>query len=237
MKKAIIAVLAIIVVAGVVIFMNMGNIAKTLVERVATNTLQTPVTVGSLDISIAEQRVQLDGLVIKNPEGFPSADMMKVASIVIAAEDLTGETLIFREVAVNGMEVFYDLTPQGNNLSTVKKNIKASDSNESADSPAAERKVAIRALNIAGARITPNVSGIEGKSFSKTVDLPEINMTNIGTEKKPAEADAAISAVLRKIIDASTRAIAKDELKNTVGDAIGGEIGEKTKGLMDSILP
>ena len=57
-------------VAVVVVFLNMGSLAKGMVEKIVSDTLGVRVTLASLEIKPVEKTVTVTGLNVGNPQGF-----------------------------------------------------------------------------------------------------------------------------------------------------------------------
>jgi len=229
-KKISLIVLAILVLGGGYIYMNMGSIAKTIAERVGSDTLGVKVSIASIDISIKDKSVLVSGLSIANPKGFKKPHAMKVESINIAMTSFAKELLVFKDVSVKGTELFLEVTQNGTNLSALKKNIDGGkkapkEEKETHGSKASAPKVVLKHFLLANAQLHPSQTLISGTDL-KDVTLPDIKLTGIGERQNGVLAREAIGQIWDAISKSAIRASAKaglldgmsaDSLKDLTG--------------------
>lgn len=85
MRKFLIAIAGLVVVlAAVAVYfvVNIDMVVKSRIERTGSRIAQVPVTVGSVDISLASRTATLTDLVIANPPGFSVEPAVRLGSIV-----------------------------------------------------------------------------------------------------------------------------------------------------------
>ena len=84
-RKFLIAIAGLVVVlAAVAVYfvVNIDMVVKSRIERTGSRIAQVPVTVGSVDISLASRTATLNDLVIANPPGFSVEPAVRLGSIV-----------------------------------------------------------------------------------------------------------------------------------------------------------
>lgn len=84
MRKFLIAIAGLVVVlAAVAVYfvVNIDMVVKSRIERTGSRIAQVPVTVGSVDISLASRTATLTDLVIANPPGFSEQPAIRLGSI------------------------------------------------------------------------------------------------------------------------------------------------------------
>ena len=95
MKKFIIIALVLLVVAvGVVVFglSKLGPLVKTAVNTYGPQITKTDVRLGDVDVSLFSAQAKLKDFYLGNPQGFNSAEAIKVGSILVDVDEnsLTG---------------------------------------------------------------------------------------------------------------------------------------------------
>lgn len=238
MKKSVLFVLALIVVAGVVLFLNLGGAVKRTIEVVGSRTLGTAVRVSGVSISLSDKSASMSGLSIKNPSDFKENYLLKTKDISVKISDVTREVVTIDEIVVDGMTVTYELGASGTNLDAIKRNVKSAP----ASSAAAESKggqsprVIIRKLRIINAQVVPSI-GVA----SQPVILPEIAINNIGSNASPADPAKVATQIINKILAVSSEGALRAGLASAVDNALKGvpvgDVMKKTDGLLKGLIP
>lgn len=231
---------------GLYLYMNMGSIAEKLAEKYASEALGVAVNIGSVDVSLQERRVTVNGIKIDNPSGYTGAHAATVGQVHITAGDLSAELLQFKDVSVNDADIYLEVTPNGTNLSDIRNNLnRNAGKNPSAGEKAV--KVILDKLVMNGT-IHPSVTiaDITVEAFT----MPPLTLHNIGGSNGApvGEAIAQIWVPLsRQVIQAANKqgllqGLNEDALKEVgvskvqeIKDKIGTEveaIGEGLKGLL-----
>lgn len=236
------ALAAVIVITGVVAVLNFSSVARAAIERVASNTLGVPVTIGALDIDLQNKTVTAGGLRIGNPAGFAKPYAMSFDTISVAAESLSGEKLVFSEILVSGTDINIEVNETTTNLHAIKENV---DRGAAARGPSDKPlpKVVIRTLRFEKASLNPAVTLTGGDMQS--VVIPDITMNGIGERENGILVSEAMVQVLNHVIQVASRAAAKsgffeglaaDRLKelgisSSVIDQIKGDVGKAIDGV------
>lgn len=205
-KSIMLAAMGLVVILGASLLLNLNSVVKSLIETAGTKALGTDVRVSSLDISLAKKSARMTGLSVANPEGFKSAHFLVAKEISVALGDMTDKTVTVREVVVDGMAVTYELGAGGSNIDAIKKsmNAAASSGNNSKGRKARQGKsVVIEKIRVLHAQLIPSVAG-----FEKPVNLPEIVVSNIGSQAKPATQAEVAERVMGKVLAISSAAVA-----------------------------
>jgi|GEM_PF-1289831 len=205
LKLIIGGILGFVLMVGLVLFLNMGSLAKTAIEKIASDTLGVPVTLATLDIKLAEKTITVTGLNVTSPKGFKKPSVIKVGRINIAAESLSPELLVFKQIAVEGTNINLEVTEQATNITTIRNNVdsKAAAKPASADQKAPP-KVIIRELLFNGMKLNPSMTMAGGDL--KPVEISNLRMTNIGDKQQGVLASEAIAVILETITKTSMQA-------------------------------
>ena len=96
MAKLVKIVLALVLVIGVLVLMNLGTGIKTVVETLGPEMTQAQVTLNSAKISLLSRDGRLKGLVIVNPEGFDTENAFSLGEIYFSLdqESLTTDIIV-----------------------------------------------------------------------------------------------------------------------------------------------
>jgi hypothetical protein len=229
MKKIALVVLGLLVVLGVVLFLNLGGVVKTAIETAGTQAAGTAVRVSGLNLSLADKKATLRGLTVANPQGFKTDNILKASAISVTVGDITDKVVTIKEIIVDGMTVTYELGPQGTNFDAIQKNLKSSAAAKTPAESGAGKKngpgVIIEQLKIIHAQVIPALGGA-----SAPVGLPDIVLNNIGSKSNPATPAQVAAKVMNQVMSASSVAVAKSGLAAPLDEAVG-KVKDRLKGL------
>lgn len=205
-------------IAGLIVFITLGfciagSKLEKMVESIASQSLHTEVRISRIGVGFSDKSITVRGIEIKNPEGFKEANALVIKKIKIAADSLAGDTIVFSDVAIEGMEVTYELAGAKTNLGELQKSLKRPGQRIQGEAKAQtpSKDVVINKLEITDGRLIPALS-IGGKGASAPVPLPDISMSNVGGKGRSISAARAINLVLSEIISTAARTASKQGL-------------------------
>ena len=228
-------VIGLVAIGAVVLYLNLGNVAKALTEKIGTETLGVKVSVSSMDISLQDKKVEVKGLKIGNPPGYKNADSLSVDLIRVVGESFSKDLLVFDEITVSGTKVNMEVEKNGTNLSDLKKNIKPKASADEKTETGKPIKVIVRKLTIDDATLNPAVMLISQEM--KPVTMPDIVLTGIGQKTNGVLISEAVAQVLDKVTKVATQAASQQGMLQGMDDAALKEIGTQMdmgKSLLDN---
>ena len=94
MKKILTAVGVLALIAGIAVFMLVGNLDKIVkggLETVGSELLGVPVKVASVNIELKTGTGQISGVTIANPAGFPAANAFQMDTIPLTTPSFTNQ--------------------------------------------------------------------------------------------------------------------------------------------------
>lgn len=200
-----------IIVGAGFIYMNMGSIAKQITEKVASDALGVPVTIGAMDIILEEKKVSVKDIRIANPSGYKKSHAITVDSVTVAGESFSKQLLTFARVEVDGTNVNVEVTGKGTNLGDLKKNVdkKASTSktvkketasdNKKSSHKEEDIKVIVKKFSLTKAQLNPSVTLIDRDLAYITV--PDIHLTNIGKKENGIVAQEAVAQIMDAVLE------------------------------------
>jgi uncharacterized protein involved in outer membrane biogenesis len=222
MKKGlIIGALVLLVAAGVLVSVltNLNTIVKAAIERYGSQATRTAVNVSSVTIELASGRGALTGLSVANPSGFISKNifLLKQVSVKIAVKSLSGGPIVIDQVRVEGPQVFFDMNGSGaTNIEVLKKNLESSElvpAGRPSRQQEKEARLVIRKFVFESGKVHVNVPHPYEKT---TVNLPRLELTNIGGSGGVTAAQAAkiiATALAEEAATAALRAQGEKALK------------------------
>ncbi|GAB5413154.1 MAG: hypothetical protein Cons2KO_07570 [Congregibacter sp.] len=219
-------VLAAIIAAGAYyLSSNLNGIVANLIEREGSAVTQTSVSVSGVDIKLTEASAALSGLTIANPAGFAgNAIELGEFATALDAGSLTSDTIVIKNVTVDGARI--NVLQQGtkNNLRQLMANMQSeSDTAEAADADAGAKKIIIERFTLSGASASVSLPDL---GEAKEVTLPDIVLTDVGRATNGATGAQVAQQLLRPIMEAAitsaTAGAIKDKVEAKVGKAVGG---------------
>ncbi|MBT6536437.1 MAG: hypothetical protein HOK98_09640 [Rhodospirillaceae bacterium] len=134
MKKILIGLGVLVVIAAVGIFVFLGNlndIVRAAVEKVGSDMTQTNVVLNEVDIELTSGKGALRGFRVTNPSGFSDDDAFKFdeVSVSIDLSSVRSDPVIIKEVIISGPEVVYEFGENGeSNLDKLNKAVQSKSS-------------------------------------------------------------------------------------------------------------
>ncbi len=241
MKKILLALAGLLVLAGIAVFVLVGNLDKVVkgaMEGVGSELMGVPVTVSSVEIKLKNGEGEIAGLVIGNPAGFTSTNafQMDVIRLGINIGSIGKQPIVINELTIAKPIVNLEVKDDGSsNLQTItdsmEKNGSKADKKAAEEQPATEAtpkgepvKIAFKKLNITGVTVNVIKEGVAAQS--ETVVIPDIVLTNVGG------AEGITPAELGNIVFGE---ITNSALKNALQKQFTKQVEEATKGMFENL--
>ena len=205
------------------------SIIKTTVNELGPKVTQTSVHLNAFSTSLINTQVVLRGLQIGNPKGFSRPYALKLGFVNVQADrdSLFSDVIILENVTLSYIDVTYELSGKISNLAVLNENIshyissadkeklpeKIADKKQSGKS----KKLIIKNLSVTNSKVNLSASLTpSGKSLSTTVDLPDLQLKNLGNGKSPMTVEQAAAYILNLISLNSLDTLAKSAYKNVL---------------------
>lgn len=119
------AVPILLVALAVVLWFWAGDAARRGLELVSTEVLDVNVTVAHVDLSIVKRRLMLEDLIINNPPGYQTANLLhlKQGSLIADLRTLRKEPLHIHHLLLDGMTVTVEHRDGATNLWSILERI------------------------------------------------------------------------------------------------------------------
>jgi len=181
---------------GVFIMMNLGDIAKNMAEKIASDTMGVSVSIGKIDVVLQEKSVTVTNIRVGNPPGYKGRHAAMIEKVHIKAETLSRALLKFNDISVSGSEIYLEVKESGTNLTDIKKTVNSKA--EKGDKAAQKIKVIIEKMRIEKMRVHPGVL-LAGLGDLEPITVPDINLRGIGTKENGVLAREAIGQIWNAI--------------------------------------
>lgn len=208
----VLGVIALVVLAVVALF-YLGPIVKAGVERVGPQVAKVPVKLDGATISVFNGSGELKGFVLGNPEGFKTAQAVKVGSVAISLvpKSVMGNKVIVRSIRVESPEITYEVGGGGSNIGKLLENMQSVASQEKTGATNKSSKaLEVDEFVITGAKLNVSASILGGSAA--TLPLPEIRLPALGQGPEGITAAELSSKAFGAVVEAAGKAVASNAL-------------------------
>ncbi len=224
MKKAVTILLGIIAALLIIVFIAsvffLSPIVKTAVEEAGPQVLGVDITLESADVQLLRGFINLQEMIIGNPEGFNTPYLFKLGEldIKIDVSSVLSDTIIINSILISGPRISYEKSLKTSNIAALLKNLEGEPTEkvpqedepkeeEEAETPTDKpaKKVIIKDFLLEGSRLQLSATLTGGHAL--VIPLPPIHLTDIGKESDGASLTEILSKVFRAIFGAITQAI------------------------------
>lgn len=235
-------VLIVLVVLVAAVWLAIDSIAKTGVERGAQYALQTPTELDSMNVSLLRGQVVMNGLTIRNPEGFKSDHLMQSGTfdVEVAPGSLLSDTIEVKHFELDGLDLIIERQLTGTNVSKILDNLKRFGKEDQPDEPAEDEPAEgkqIRVDRIVVRNVAAHfvLTATADKAPPVTVKVPELVIEDIGSGDSGA---VTVAELVAKVVPAILAGVLK-EAKGVVPDDMLGnldtQVAETAKAVRGSV--
>lgn len=223
MKKilALVVILAALAAAAYFTLQNpLGRLVKLAIEEFVPQLTQTSVRISKVEISAADGRGTISGLVLGNPQGFKLDYALQAGTIDIALEpaSVVKDVVVVHKVFIDAPLIGYEKAGGITNFDAIQRNIEkylGTDHGKSDQAgQEAGKKMIIGSFIIRNARVNYN-DMLELK-------LPDIELRNIGKKSGGATSAQVVKAVIKELNTQLAIALAKAAVIGGVGGVVLG---------------
>ncbi len=247
MKKLfLIGVIVLVLIVGglVFLYLSLNRVIRSAVETYGPQVTKSEVKLGDVNVFPFSGDASLSNLVVGNPQGFktPSAFKLGAMSMSLDVRSLLSDTVAIREIVIRAPEITYELGPGGSNLAALQKNVEAyagAGAKSGSGAPQAQgagKKVIIDRLRVEKSKV--NVSaGVPLQAQTATLELPDIEMKDIGKGGQGASMATVVEKVLEEVSRSVAKAVANVDVKGLTEKARKEAVGAAgTKGGAEKAL-
>lgn len=245
------AVVILLVVVVLIVGLSLDGAIRRAVITYGPQLTKTDVKLDSVSLSLFSGSGTLKGFVIGNPQGFktPSAMQVGTASLAVQPRSVFGPKVIIRSFNLQSPEITFETDLRTNNLSKLLANVEEATgtAGETPQKPKETnagpgKKLEMDDFLITGGKVHVAITLPALGERSTTVALPEIHLTNLGTNADGITAAELTHRVLHIVEQEAAKAAASaiDDIRKNPGSltrALGtntsNTINQATKGLND----
>lgn len=239
LETTIIVVIILIAILLLAFEMFGEGIIKSGVEKAGEKALKVKVEVDDLDLAIYSGKVKIEGLNIKNPEGYENKSLLELGSgkVETSMKSLFSDPVEIASIVLDEITLTIEQKGLTNNLQEVLNNLPKS------DAPQAETEgkgLVIKNLQITNTTVKVKLLPVPGQNDTVTLKLDPIEMKDLGTDSK-----MDMAKLSGKILTALATGVTKQGigiLPDDILGAIEGSLGdldkevEKVKKKVEEIL-
>lgn len=229
--RSLVVLVILIVLAIGVTYLYLGTIIKKGIETAGPQITKTDVKLNSVTLSVFSGSGKIKGLVIGNPQGFktPAAISVGTANLAVEPKSIFGDKVIIKDITVDAPEITFETDLTSVNLKKILSNIEessggaksTSDTNQPAPAAKSEagpgKKMEVDNFLIKNAKVHVSVNAPLVGQQTANVSIPEIHLTNMGTN-----ADGITAAELSKQVFSALVEKTEEEAKKVIADMTKG---------------
>lgn len=231
-----VTVLALIVALGLYLVVNSGNLVKQAVETLGPEYLGVDVRLGAAEISFTEGTGELRGLVVGNPPGFDGPHSFSFGRIKLGLDpmDQSEDLIVVRDIEIDSADLAIIAHGRQTNLAALMTNLEGQPAEATDPNADSAPKIIIENFVFSNAR-TSFDSDLLGDA---AVEIPDIQLQGIGRKSQGVTIREALSQLLRPIVQASTEALARqnlDGMKASAQEQLDEELDSRLGTNLDSL--
>ena len=194
-KKTLISVVFLLLLAGGGLFFYLDSIVKSGIEVVGSNVLGTAVTADSVSLSPLSGQGSISGLRVENPEGFESQYAFELDSVLVSIDvnSVFTDAAEIESIVIMQPVITYETMIASDNIRTLLDNLGEGDapSSDPETEDDSAQQIIIREFQVVGSQLN-FVSAL----VSAPITLADIEIRDIGAESATASAVNAVRVVL-----------------------------------------
>ncbi len=220
MKKKLIgigiALVLLVVVAGVVMGLSLDKLIKQAVETAGPAITKVDVKLDQVRLSLLDGEGSLHGFALGNPQGYtsPTSIQFDLASLSLQPSTLLADKVVIRHVRLEAPVITFEGGLKGNNLNDLLKGMQSGQTKPDQAPPSTEekpaedagsRKLQVDEFSLTGARVNVKIKELGGDA--KTLVLPDIKLTNLGTGPEGITSKELTKIVLNKVVTETLKVV------------------------------
>ena len=214
------------VIIGVFFFFvanNAGALVEAAIEEAGPAQLGVSIEIDEIDLSFTEGVAEVRGVVVGNPPGFEGPYSVRVDRTLVALspEDISGEVIRIKRIAVDGADVAVVANGLDTNLQVIADRAVSDDENPVSGSSVVETpevRVIVEQLDFTNASASLTSDLLAATSIS----IPDVHLTNVGS----GEGGATMGEVAKQLLAPIVSAISRELIRSQGADAIKGKLDE-----------
>lgn len=222
LKYVVLALVVALVGGGAYLYFTWNDVLRDGVVAYGPEVFGSEVRLEDVSFQPLGGRAVLTGLAVGNPEGFGDGDAFSFNRIVldVSPRSILTDHVKINEITVEAPEITVITQGKTSNIETLQANAeKAVGATEADAPPPSDVKVSIGKLSVTDGKVTldDRAAGLGVMN----VNLPNINIEEIGTEEGGVPPEEVATIVMAKILPEVSAALLAATGKQLLGDTIG----------------
>ncbi len=217
----------IVVVLAVVGYVMIDKITKTAIEKGGTYAMGVETKLDDVSMGLFSGEMSMNGLSVANPEGFNAEHFLKLGDghVKVTVGSLMSDKVEVPTLNLNNIEIVLEKNKGKANYDVILENLaKLGGEDEGAVQDTEEgKKFVVNELLITNVKVKAEVVG----DLSTTIEIPEIKLTDIGSDSD--------KGVLLKDLSGIVVAAILKSVASLPGDLLPGDIGQGLQGGLEAI--
>ncbi len=222
----VVALVLVIAIVGAVFYFtsNVDAIVENLIEEQGSAATGTAVRVAGVSIDLREATGSVTGLTVANPEGFGADPAIEFGALQLRldAGSLFEMPIVVENIDVGEAVLRMEQSGGRNNLQVLLDNLRGEPPAEP-DAQDERQRVVIERFALSDANASLSIADLDEQ---RTVDVPDIVLTDIGRKSGGATAAEVARQVLEPVIRRTLQASASEAVKERVRDEISERAGD-----------
>ena len=244
MKKIILPVSLVVILVAVGLvwwaYSSLDEIVREAIERHGTEAAGSPVLVESVQLSLSLDQGQgvIEGLVLRNPEGFPEGNALRIGRIEIEVDtaSATSNPIVIQSVRLLEPEVNFLMNAAlKSNFDVLRENLQERKASpEASESSTSETlRIVIREFILGDGKVTAQVAAFGENSLD--IELVGAEQQDLGAPNGVAPRELArdlLNRVSRQVLVST----AQRGLEQLIDEKLGGKAGNALKEILGSVV-
>jgi hypothetical protein len=235
MKKTLLIILAVAVVAYVGLMFFLGSVVKAGVNSFGPKLTKTKVELGSAILSPLTGSGTLSDLVVGNPAGWSDNNAFALAKVHVKVKpfSILGDHIEVDEIIIDGPEFLYETKFVSSNIKDLLKNIdEFAGGDKKQATPETKSGKPIKFV-VHKFRLTNGKARLGVGAAALPIPLPPISMDELGVKEGGITPDQLAGTVMKNVLGGIVSGTA--EALSKVGSTAGATAAEKAKEAGESI--
>lgn len=248
MKKILVrvavVVVAALVAAVIVLTLHLDKVVRHAVVTAGPQITKVDVQLDSVSLSLLGGSGSLEGFALGNPEGYnsPSAIQFDRASLALSPRSLLADKVVIHHVRLENPTITFEGGLRGNNLNDLVKGMQTerADGSSAPADEAGTRKLQVDEFTLKGGQLKVIIRELGGEP--RTLTMPDIQLTNLGTGPEGITSSELTRLVLDGVTRAALRIVAEsggdlgkigDSALRELNKTLGGDAEKTARGILD----
>jgi hypothetical protein len=219
--RIVILLVLVVVVLGVVGYVMIDKITKQGIEKGGTYAMGVDTKLDGVSLGLLSGNLSINGLSVANPEGFKSDHFLSLGdgSVQVTLGSLMGDKVEVPSLKLNHIDIALEKDQGKANYEVILEHLaQVTGGEEPAEDAGEGKKFVIHELIITDVNVKAEVIG----GISVPIKIPEIRMTDIGTDSDKGVLLKDLSGIIVTAILATVVEQAGDILPGGIGEGLQG---------------